>query len=213
MRTARFIATFVVMLSAATLAVGQNSTRWHNTKVNNQLINDRWAGLAEQYGKYLPLKKAAIFDIGYPRSAAEFENLDGYALLLVSALSQTKEELPVSRVYVTVDGKDIDLVQVHSVLTTGAGLNDAVTRGFGAYRMDAIYAFPVWLRFETSELRLQYATDKEPVSMSKFTSSVSPLVAGLPRRKPKGKSYPAGPVEQFMRREYPGYFENGLDGE
>jgi hypothetical protein len=209
----RFIAILVIAIAAGSVAVGQGPTRWHNSKVNNQRINDRWAGLAEEYVSYLPIPKAAIFDIGYPQSRDEFDRMDGYALLLVSALSQTKDELPISRVYVTLDGKDIELAQVHSVLTTAAGLNESVTRGFGAFRMDAMYAFPVWLRFEPGVLQLEYARDKNPVVMTKFTNSVSPMVESLPRRKPAGKSYPAGPVEQFMKREYPGYFENGLDGE
>ena len=47
----------------------------------------------------------AIYDIGYPKDANEFRDLNGYALLLVAAVSQTKEELPIRRVYISVDGK------------------------------------------------------------------------------------------------------------
>jgi hypothetical protein len=214
MKTTRTFSLFLLMSVLPCLVAAQTGpTKWHDSKVNNQFINDRWAQLAEQYKSSLPVSKVAIFDIGYPRSADEFEKLDGYGVVLVSALSETRDQLPIARVFVTLNGSDINLVEMHSFLTTGAGISDVVTHGSGGYRMDVIYAFPVWLRFQPVELKVEFAKDKEPMTLAKFTSAMSDTVKALPNRKPKGTSYPSGPLEQYMRREYPGYFESGLNGE
>jgi hypothetical protein len=211
--TRRFLLLLMVSVLPSLVAAQTGPTKWHDSKVNNQFINDRWAQLAERYKSSLPVSKVAIFDIGYPRSADEFEKLDGYGVVLVSALSETREQLPIARVFVTLNGSDINLVEMHSFLTTGAGISDVVTHGSGGYRMDAIYAFPVWLRFQPGELKVEFAKDKEAMTLAKFANTMSDTVKALPNRKPKGTSYPSGPLEQYMRREYPGYFDSGLNGE
>lgn len=196
----------LAVLLAAT-AFGQSESTWHGNKVNNEYINDRLSEMGVEYKQYSPVRKMAIFDIGYPLNAKEFDTLDGYGLVLIAALSQTKAELPVSRVYVTLGGKEYDLVQLNSFLAENKDRDDQVFKTFGPYRMDAIYAFPVWMRFQVGgQLMVEFATDKKPMTLVKFSNEMSSTVSALPDRKPKGATYPDGALTKFMKREYPGYF-------
>jgi hypothetical protein len=207
MKTTRTLFLLVVMSVLPYLAAAQTGpTKWHDSKVNNQFINDRWAQLAEQYKSSLPVSKVAIFDIGYTRSADEFEKLDGFGVVLVSALSETRDQLPIAKVFVTLNGSDINLVEMHSFLTTGAGISDVVTHGSGGYRMDAIYAFPVWLRFQPVELKVEFAKDKEPMTLAKFTSAMSDTVKALPNRKPKGTVLSLRTARAVHAARVPGLF-------
>jgi hypothetical protein len=74
--------------------------------------------------------------------------------------------------------------------------------------MDAIYAFPVWLRFQPGVLKVDFKGDDRSLILNRFSPQMSDVVRALPNRKPKGNTYPAAAIDQFMKREYPGYFAN-----
>jgi hypothetical protein len=208
MKTFRSFGMVLALLIFGTSLFGQGASVWHGSTVNNDYINSRWAELANTFEADLPIPRMALYDIGYPRGAAEFERLDGYGLLLVSAMSQEKSYLPVARVFVTVDGKDIELTRINSFLAEAKDANNTIAKGFGRYRMDAIYAFPVWLRFQPGVLKVEFKGDTQALVLNRFSSEMSDVVRVLPNRKPKGNSYPAAALDQFMKREYPGYFGN-----
>lgn len=208
MRMIRAVGSLLALMVFATALFAQTSV-WHKSTVNNDYINNQWSDLAETFKADLPVPRMAIYDIGYPRSAAEFEKLDGHGLILISAISQDKSFLPVEKVFVTLDGKDVELSLIHSFLAENKDANDKVAAGFGRYRMDAIYAFPVWLRFQPGGvLKVTFKGDTRSLVLNRFSSQMSDAVKALPNRKPKGAMYPSAALEQFMKREYPGYFEN-----
>jgi hypothetical protein len=201
-----FVGVFLLGLSA--YATAQPATTWHSDRVSNDYINKRIDALAEQYKQYAPIPKTGVFDIGYPKNAGEYATLDGYGLFLLAAVSHTRNELPVKRLYVSVDGKEIDLFQLKSYFTESKDSSTQTFKTFGAYRQDAIYAFPVYLRYKTADVYLQWSTDRKPMRVASFDGTTSPFLKTLPGTPPKGKTYPAKALDSYMKREYPGYFEN-----
>lgn len=189
------------------LAQGSESN-WHRNKVNVDYINNRIDNLAVQYKEYAPIPKTAVYDIGYPRNAAEFDELNGYGLLLVAALSQTKEELPVKRVYVSFNGSEIELKRLKMILSQSEDKETQTYKTFGAYRMDAIYAFPVYLRMREAVVLMDFGKDQKPMKMASFNGETPDSLRVLPNRMPTAKGYTESVLEKFMKREYPGFFEN-----
>jgi len=54
--------------------------------------------------------------VAYPLSASELRERDGYAVMLVSILSQEARELPPTRVFVSFDGKEYALTPITSAV-------------------------------------------------------------------------------------------------
>lgn len=207
----RFIFTGILLLGSLALPLlAQTGTDsdWHQNRVNSGYINKRIDDLAIQYKEYAPIPKMAIYDIGYPRNAQEYDQLDGHGLLLVAALSQVKEELPIKRVYVSLDGKEIDLNRLKMYLSES---KDAASQSFktlGAFRMDALFAFPVHFRTKTAEVFIQFAKDSKPMRLAAFNGTVPESLKTLPTRMPTEKTLKEKALGDFMKREYPGYFQN-----
>lgn len=181
---------------------------WHKNRVNSEYINKRLDDLALQYKEYAPIPKMAIYDIGYPRNTQEYDNLDGYGLMLVAALSQTKEELPIKRVYVAFDGKESDLIRLKMYLSENKDSASQSFKTLGAFRMDALFAFPVHFRTKLTEVFIQFEKDSKPMRLAAFNGTVPESLKSLPNRMPSEKALREKALGDFMKREYPGYFQN-----
>ncbi len=59
--------------------------------------------------------RSAIIDFAWPQDAAEYKALGKYVLVFVSAVSQQADELPLKRVYVESNGREITLERIASV--------------------------------------------------------------------------------------------------
>lgn len=185
-----------------------SETKWYSHPVTGDYISGELDKLATQYAEYAPIPKMAIYDIGYPKNTKEFRDLDGYGLMLVAAVSQTKEELPVKRVYVSIEGRETELTRLHMYLSTASNITDQTAKTLGTFRMDSIYAFPVYLRLQRANVYVEFAKDPKPMVLAKFDGSTPPSLTRLPTGRPTGADYPKTALQTFMRREYPGYFGN-----
>ena len=206
-RNVAFTVFFLLAVAASLAAQPVSDTKWHANPVSNEYMNNRVDALAIQYKDYA-IPKTGLFDIGYPKDAAEYQKLDGHGLLLLAVLSQTKEELPLRRVYVSVDGKQIDLVKLQMYLSENPNTSTQAYKTFGKYRMDAIYVFPVYLRYKPAEIYMEWSKDPKAMVVARFDGTTTSFLESLPGTPPKGKTYPPAAVNAFMRREYPGYFGN-----
>jgi len=131
----------VLLFFAASDGVGQivsvmSDTIWHQTPVDNASMNKRIAEAAEQYKEYAPIPRIAFYDVGFPKDKLEFADLNGYGVLLISALSQDQTELPLKRVYVSVGGEEMDLTQYKQTLIKNSDAVSQISKTFGLYRVD-----------------------------------------------------------------------------
>lgn len=207
-----FLSAFLLFL--APLAFAQEKTvevttesRWHQNKVTIAYMDKRINDAAEQYKEYAPIPRIAFYDIGFPKDKTEFGELNGYGLLLISAKSQTEAELPLKRVYVILDGKEIEFKPLKQVLTKEANPDNQVVKTFGLYRMDTLYLFPVYLRMQQTDVLIDFAQNRNGMKIASFNGETPDFLKDFPKTKPsEGKSFDEA-IERFMKREYPGFFE------
>jgi len=185
-----------------------SETKWYGHPVTGDYISGELDKLAVQYKEYAPIPKMAIYDIGYPKDSKEFESLDGYGLILVAAVSQTKEELPIKRIYILTGGKEVNLTRMHMYLSNAEDPSSQTFKTLGGFRMDAIFAFPVYLRLQPGLVYVEFAKDTKPMTLAKFNGETPNSLVRLPNRRPAGTDYPSMALRTFMKREYPGYFPN-----
>lgn len=212
-KTERFaiLAIFLFYLSTAVFAqttTVNTETRWHNDKVSIAYMNKQISDAAEKYKEYAPVPRAAFYDIGYPQNKAEFEELDGYCVLLLSTVSQNETELPLKRVYVLIDGKEIELTLFKEVFSKNSDANSQVYKTFGAFKVDSLYLIPVYLTKTSSDLLVDFAENRNGMKVVGFSGEVSVQVKNLPDTKPSGKASLTDAMKKFIKREYPGFFDN-----
>jgi hypothetical protein len=184
----------------------QKDEAWASKAVTPAEMQRRIEAAASQYKQYAPIPRIAFFDIAYPADATEYADLDGHAVLLITALCQDPAELPLKRVFVLADGQEHDLKVVASVRSKQPNSNEQVAKTFGLYRVDSIYLLPLSLRMKKSELLMDFAEHRTGFRATEFVpTDVPPTVSSLPIRPPSG----SGPSEQslirFLQREYPGF--------
>lgn len=182
--------------------------KWHKTSVSFAGMDKRISDTAEKFKQYGQFPKIAFYDIGYPKDEAEFNELNGYGVLLVVALAQDENNLPLRRVFVSAEGKEIELKLVKSVLSKSEDTESLAVKTFGSYRMDALYSFPVYLRMRKGDLISEFGLDGEGLKMASFDGQKPAGIKILPDKMPTEKGLPTEVAEKFIKREYPGFFEN-----
>ena len=207
-----FVASFAVFSTAAIHGQGNVSVTtpegWKKQTVDNAYMNKRVADAAEQYKEYAPIPRIAFYDIGYPKDGAEFTKMNGYAILLVSALSQNNEELPIKRTYVSSGGKEIELKKLKEIKIKSGEATSQTVKTFGEYRTDTLYLFPIYLRFRSGQLMTDYAKNRVGMKLADFDGSKPPNLQNLPATVPAERKLSDDVLLRFLKREYPGYLDN-----
>lgn len=205
----------VVLAMGAVFIVGQNpivtvqtDTKWHKNSVDNAYMNKQIAEAAEQYKEYAPIPRIAFYDIAYPKDKSEFAQLNGYGLILISAMAQDENELPLKRVYVVADGKEVELKVLETTLIKETNPKGQVAKTFGLSRADSIFLFPIYLKSSSAELRIDFAKNRNGMKVASFDGVLPVELSGLNGKKPDENKIFNDALKVFMKREYPGYFKN-----
>ena len=196
--------TTVVGLASADGTRPQTTVRtpgtWRTSPASPERINHRLDELAAAYD-HVP--RVVLFDIAYP---SDEDALAGHALLLVTAVSQKKEELPLKRVYVVRGADEVELKTVKTVLSSSPNSSDPVARALGAYRADALYLLPIRLPAVPGALLVDFAEGRSAMKVAEFGDALPPAVARLTANTYSGHGIAADALDTFMRREFPGFF-------
>jgi hypothetical protein len=213
MRIERGFLILLLTIAAVSLANGQarpqptpTPTVWRDTPATPSGVNQRIDDAAIKY-QGEPLPRVVLYDIGYPSNDEEFTALDGHAVVLLTALSQTREELPLQRAFVVMeDGKEFPLKQIRLVLSAQSPAQSLAAKLFGSYRGDALYLLPVYLRLKPVDLVVEFGGEAKPrLKVATFGTKVSDAVARLKIIPPTG----SGPVDSvlnaYIKREFPGF--------
>jgi hypothetical protein len=125
-----------------------------------------------------------------------------YGVVLVSAISHNPKELPLSRVYMRIDDRDVELKRVMSVRRqTPEG--SATREMFGAYREYAFYLVPVELVTKSTLLFCDFAANRKAFQISQLDDPEPAFIASDHDRTP-GKVPSTAVLKAFIAREYPG---------
>ena len=183
------------------------ASEWRSAPATPERMSRRIEEAAIKYQAHAPIPHVVLYDIGYPRDDQEYNALDGHAVILLTALAHEREELPLQRAYVLVEGKEIELKPLRLALAElPAGSVSAKT--FGAFRADALYLLPVYLRLKPANLFVDYAKNKNGLKVAAFGTPVSSDVSRLNIKPPTGMGPTDKVLEEFIKREYPTFFKN-----
>jgi hypothetical protein len=192
-------------LSAQTVISEQ---KWQKNSVVLAEMNKQISDTAEKYNQSGQFPKIAFHEIKYPNDEKEFNELNGYGFILVVALAQDEKDLPLKRVFVSADGKETELKLVNVVLSKNEDTESLVVNTFGQYRMDALYAFPVYLRMRKGDLISEFGLGIEGLKMASFDGNKPGGIKILPDKMPTESGLPKEVSEKFIKSKYPGFFEN-----
>jgi hypothetical protein len=163
-------------------------------------LDSRLVEAAREYEPYAPVPRIALFDMSLPADQQEYEALSGFAVIVITALSQEAAELPPKRVFVRVEGKEIDLTQLASRLGTDPD-PPLVARVLGTSRFDGLYLYPMAYRARSAQLLLDFALNR-----SDFVIVTFPLVPetdGFPISEPTAEQPDPEALARFIAREVP----------
>ena len=161
-----------------------------------------WQNIKEaaiKYQQYAPLPRVAFFDITYPKDKKEYEELGGHGVLLVTAISQLKEELPIKDVYVTTQNSKVKLEKIGFKISFIPEKPKVVIATVGKYREDSIYLFPMYLRAQSGHLTIDFSKNRAGFILSEFPYEQDELPIKQPAKKGPSKEA----LNKIIKREIP----------
>ncbi|MFQ5988990.1 MAG: hypothetical protein ACE5K9_03635 [Candidatus Methylomirabilales bacterium] len=156
-----------------------------------------------QYNEYAPIPRVAFYDITFPANRAKYEDMVGFGLLLVTALVQDKNELPIARTYFRGSAGAADLVFITSVMSEVPDSEKIVAATFGKYRTDALYLFPLYLRGAKGELVGDFARNRKGFVLGKFPLEAVDEMLDLPLAPPTAEWPSNAALVRLISRELP----------
>lgn len=202
------VRTLVLLITATGFAGAQNVSppaTWRNTPATPSGVIQRMEDAAVKFQESAPIPRSVFYDIGYPGTDEELLALDGNALILLTAVSQSREELPLSRAFVLGDGTEIPLKQVRLVLSQQPLADSLLAKVFGRYRSDSLYLLPVYLRLKRVDLIVEFGGGNRRFTVATFGSGISAAVSRLQIVPPTGNGPTEAALNVFIRREFPGF--------
>ena len=179
---------------------------WSNEPTAPAATDQRVAEAATRYAEYGHVARIALFDVAYPASDAELTDTAGNGVLLLTLLSQDREELPPARLFVSVAGESHELRLITATpirLVEDAG----VSKVLGRHRWDGLYVFPVGFARDGAVLTVDFAKNRTGFVAGEFSDShYEVLLYRTPRPNvaPSDAS-PPDAVMALVAREFPGF--------
>jgi hypothetical protein len=169
-------------------------------KLNDQIRE----GAKTQQARGTPAARYGVYTIAWPKDAAERDQLAGYAVLMVTVVTQTQQELPLQRVYlVPTNGTQTQLRQLNSWLGT-IGPKTLTYTQLGKFRQDAFYTIPGAAVRRDGEVRLDFAINRVGFVLVHLPTTAQDL--GYELKDPAPGAQPNNAVLRAMiQREFPGF--------
>jgi hypothetical protein len=149
--------------------------------------------------------RGSSVDLCWASSPEEYRALAKHVLVLVSAVTQDKAELPLRRVYVTVDGKETELVRLSSQLSDVR--KDSKTFSvLGPYREDGFYLAPAGLMMLDGFLQADFAVRRNGFNLYKLPGTPPDFIKADSNPMPAPDAKPDTPMlRALLQREYKGF--------
>lgn len=219
MRVKNGLLLIVAMLSQYALAADQpvhllDTGSTASGPVAPSAMNERILDAAKEYDAYAPVPRVALFDIAYPLDKKEYAALGGYGVMLVTVITQEKDEIPPKRVYAVVDGSIVELHLFTSVFEKQER-NAEINKVFGQYRWDGLYYYPVYLTERAQKLVMDFGSNRDGFVLGKFGEADKSVLSflGSDISQPKVSQPPEKGLIKLISREYPGFLaKNNNEG-
>jgi hypothetical protein len=169
-------------------------------KLNDQIRE----GAKTQQARGTAAARYGVYTISWPKDEAERDQLASYAVVMVTVVTQTQQELPLQRAYlVAADGKETPLRQLNSWLGT-IGPNTLTYTQLGKFRQDAFYTIPGAAVGRPGEVRLDFAINRVGFVLIHLPTTAQDL--GYKLSDPAPGAQPSNSVlRDMIKREFPGF--------
>lgn len=149
--------------------------------------------------------RGSSIDFCWPSSPQEYLALARHTLLLVSVVTQDAAELPLRRVYVTIGGKETELIRLGSQRSAVA--KGSVTFSIlGPHREDGFYLAPAGLMMSEGYLQADFAVRRTGFNLYKLPGTPPDFVKADSNPMPAPDAKPDTPaVRALLQREYRGF--------
>jgi hypothetical protein len=161
-------------------------------------------GAKTQQARGAPAARYGVYTIAWPKDAAERDQLAGFAVVLVTVITQTQPELPLQRVYlVPQDGNQMPLRQLNSWFGK-IGPNTLTYTQLGKFRQDAFYTIPGAAVRRPGEVRLDFAINRVGFVLIHLPTTAQDL--GYELSDPAAGAQPNdAALRAMIQREFPGF--------
>jgi hypothetical protein len=149
--------------------------------------------------------RGSSVDFCWPSSAQEYQAIGKYVLVLVSVVTQDAAELPLRRVYVTVNGEQTELLKLSSQRrdVKKASITHPI---LGPFREDGFYVAPAGLMMSDGYLQADFAIRRENFNLYKLPGAPPDFVKADNDPMPAKDAAPDMPaLKALLRREYRGF--------
>src|SRR5687768_11448800 len=181
---------------------------WKNEPPMPGRMDQQIEAAAVKYAAYAPIPRVVFYDIGYPANAQEYAALDGNAVILFTTISQDRGELPLQKVYVSSEGKEIELKLLKSALAEIPASDSAAAKTFGKFRADALYLLPMSLRVTNADLLVDFQKNRKAAKVAALGTPLPDELSRMMLTKSSGTGPAQTALDEFIKREYPGFFKN-----
>ena len=149
--------------------------------------------------------RGSSIDFCWPSSAEEYQAIGKYVLVLVSVVTQDAAELPLRRVYVTVNGEQTELAKLSSQrrdVKKGSTTHPIL----GPFREDGFYVAPAGLMMRDGYLQADFATRRSNFNLYKLPGTPPDFVKADNDPMPARDATPNMPtLKALLTREYQGF--------
>jgi hypothetical protein len=149
--------------------------------------------------------RGSSIDFCWPSSAEEYQAIGKYVLVLVSVVTQDAAELPLRRVYVTVNGEQTELAKLSSQrrdVKKGSTTHPIL----GPFREDGFYVAPAGLMMRDGYLQADFAIRRNSFNLYKLPGTPPDFVKADKESIPARDATPNMPaLKALLTREYQGF--------
>jgi hypothetical protein len=149
--------------------------------------------------------RGSSVDFCWPSSAEEYRAIGKYVLVLVSVVTQDAAELPLRRVYVTVNGEQTELVKLSSQRSDVKKASTTYSI-LGPFREDGFYVAPAGLMTSDGYLQADFAVRRNGFNLYKLPGTPPDFVKADNNPMPAKDAAPNMPaLKALLKREYQGF--------
>jgi hypothetical protein len=149
--------------------------------------------------------RGSSIDFCWPSSAGEYRDIGKYVLVLVSVVTQDAGELPLRRVYVTVNGEQTELVRLSSQ-RRDVSKGSTTFSILGPFREDGFYVAPAGLMMSDGYLQADFAIRRNNFNLYKLPGTPPDFVKADNNPMPAKDTVPNMPaLKALLTREYRGF--------
>lgn len=191
----------------------QEHRGWREQPASLAVVDGRIEEAAAEYGARLKeagippgtqvFPRIAFADVTYPADEEEYAALAGHAILLVTALAWSADELPLKRVYVR-SGSDRVALERLAVVLSRQPAERASAGIFGRYRADALYLLPAKLVMRKSQLLVDFARNRNGFGLLSFGGALHEKLAWMRTARSRGEKPSKEALARILNREFPG---------